>query len=95
MKLNQGRSWPAEALIDTSKASLPSTTFRGLVKEIAAAIGKRRPVLGVHPELGSWLTRAVGWAKGDVMLTRHEIRDLMAELLYEDAHPACWTRLSD
>lgn len=70
-------------------------TFRGLVEEIGKAIGKRPPVLHVPPQLGYGLTKLVGWMKGDVLLTREEIKGLMAELLYVDAPPAGKTRLSD
>ena len=92
LAVEQGRSRDNRVI----EAIGPQTfTFRGLVKEIAAAIGKSRPILGVHPELGYWLTRAVGWAKGDVIRTRNEIRGFMAELLYVNVPPTGWTRLSD
>ena len=34
-------------------------------------------------------------ATGDVMITREEIKGLMAGLLYVDAPPTGWTRLTD
>jgi NADH dehydrogenase len=42
--------------------------------------------------LGAWL---VGKVMGDVMLTRDEVRGLMAGLLATDSPPAGRTRLSD
>jgi len=70
-------------------------TYRGLVETIGRAIGKVRPILSVLPTvgwLGAWF---VGKVMGDVMLTRDEVRGLMAGLLATDSPPAGLTRLSD
>jgi len=70
-------------------------TYRGLVETIGRTIGKVRPILSVLPTvgwLGAWL---VGKVMGDVMLTRDEVRGLMAGLLATDSPPAGLTRLSD
>jgi len=70
-------------------------TYRGLVETIGRTIGKVRPILSVAPTvgwLGAWI---VGKVMGDVMLTRDEVRGLMAGLLATDSPPAGLTRLSD
>ena len=70
-------------------------TYRGLVETIGRTIGKVRPILSVAPTvgwLGAWF---VGKVVGDVMLTRDEVRGLMAGLLATDSPPAGRTRLSD
>jgi len=69
-------------------------TFRKLVEEIGRAIGKRRPIISVSPEVGFQIARRVGNLVDDVLLTRDEIDGLMANLLYVDAQPAGSTPLS-
>jgi NADH dehydrogenase len=69
-------------------------TYRELVDLIGQAIGKRRPILSVSPTLG-WLAGvAVGSIFGDVVITRNEIKGLMADLLCVDSLSPCATRLS-
>ncbi len=70
-------------------------TFRELVKTIAQAIGVRRPIVPVPPALGFALGWLLGRIKGDVIITRQEIRGLMDDLLYVDSPPAGSTKLSD
>ena len=62
--------------------------------EIAAAIGKRRPIVRVPPAIGSALGWALGRILGDVVITRDEIGGLMAGLLNSDAPSAGPTSLS-
>jgi NADH dehydrogenase len=70
-------------------------TYRELASSVGEIIGKKRPIVSVPPSLGY----AVGWVisklVGDVMITREEIAGLMANLLYVDAPPAGWTKLTD
>ena len=70
-------------------------TFRELAKTIAQAIGVRRPIVPVPPALGLALGWLLGRIKGDVIITRQEIRGLMDDLLYVDSPPAGSTKLSD
>jgi len=70
-------------------------TFRELVKTIAQAIGVRRLIVPVPPALGFALGWLLGRIKGDVIITREEIRGLMDDLLYVDSPPAGSTKLSD
>jgi NADH dehydrogenase len=70
-------------------------TYRELVGRIGELIGKRRPIVSVPP----WFGYAVGWLLGalvgDAVITKDEIKGLMADLLYVNAPPAGQTRLSD
>jgi uncharacterized protein YbjT (DUF2867 family) len=69
-------------------------TYRGLVQEIGTIIGKRRLVVSVPPAIGYVFGWGLGQVMGDVMITREEIKGLMADLLYTDAPPAGATRLT-
>jgi NADH dehydrogenase len=70
-------------------------TYRGLVEEIARAIGPRRPIVPVPASFGLLFSWFVGKILNDVMLTRDEIKALMAGLLCTDAPPAGETKLTD
>ncbi len=61
-------------------------TFNGLVRLIARAIGSRAGILHAPPSVVHALLAAAGAAVRDVVLTRDEIRGLMANLLVS-AHP--------
>ena len=91
LAVEQGR----ETTNRTINAIGPETfTYRGLVQEIGAIIGKRRLVVSVPPAIGYLFGWGLGQVMGDVMITREEIRGLMADLLYTDAPPAGATRLT-
>jgi uncharacterized protein YbjT (DUF2867 family) len=70
-------------------------SYRNLVRMIGLAIGKPRPLVSIPPVVGYWAGKLIGWTQGDVMITREEIRGLMANLLYVNAPPAGETKLSD
>ncbi len=70
-------------------------TYRELAETLARILGKRRPVIGIPPGLGYFAGVILGRLMGDVMITREEIRGLMADLLYVDAPPAGQTKLTD
>ena len=70
-------------------------TYRELVAAIGRAIGKPRPMVPVPPWLGYAATRLLGFFLGDVIITRDEIKGLMAGLLCVDSPPTGTTRLSD
>ncbi len=69
-------------------------TYRELVETIGEIIGKRRLVVGVPPWMGYLAGVIIGRLVGDVMITRDEIKGLMADLLYVDAPPAGDTSLA-
>jgi uncharacterized protein YbjT (DUF2867 family) len=68
--------------------------YRRLVEAIGVAVGVRRRVVSVPPEVGYWAGRLVGWLVGDVTITREEIRGLMADLLCTNSAPAGATKLT-
>ena len=70
-------------------------TYRGLVKNIGEIIGKHRPVVSVPPGIGYITSWIIGKIVNDVMITREEIKGLMANLLYVESPPAGTTRLTD
>jgi NADH dehydrogenase len=70
-------------------------TYRELVKQIGHIIGRERLVIGVPPAIGYLSGAIIGRWMGDVMITREEIRGLMAGLLDVDSPPAGETRLTD
>ncbi len=69
-------------------------TFRRLVKTIAEAIGRPRPLFPVPPALGYAAAWLIGKWQGDVFLTWEEVVGLMRNLLYTDSPPVGRTRLS-
>ena len=70
-------------------------TYRGLVEEIEAIIGKKRAVIGVPPALGYLVGAIIGRLVGDVLITQDEVEGLMADLLHTDSPPAGETKLTD
>lgn len=69
-------------------------TYKGMIQAIGEIIGKRRLVMPVPPFMAYLVSRAIGLMVHDVMLTRDEIRGLMANCLYVDAPPAGSTALT-
>jgi NADH dehydrogenase len=70
-------------------------TFQGLVELIAAQVGSRAKILHVPPALALLLSRLVGRAVRDVVLTKEEVQGLMAGLLVSKDPPTGRTRLSE
>ena len=80
----------------TINAIGPETfTYREFVEAIGCAIGHRRPMISVPPWFGYFASVALGKLLGDVIVTRDEIKAMLANLLYVDAPPAGVTRLTD
>jgi len=70
-------------------------TYRELVKTVGEMIGKNRPIIPVPPSVGFVVGWILGKLVGDVVITREEIKGLMAGLLSVEAPPAGDTRLTD
>ncbi len=70
-------------------------TYRQLVTTIAAAIGKRRPIVSMPPRIAASATWLMGLLVKDKIITADEIAGLMRGLLCTDSPPAGPTRLSD
>lgn len=69
-------------------------TYRGLVREIGEAIGKPRPIVSLPPSVAYAVTWLTGKVVHDVIITRDEIKGLMAGLLCTDSPPVGKIRLS-
>ena len=70
-------------------------TYRELVEVIGEAISKKRPIVSVPPAVGYLAGWILGKCVGDVMITREEIKGLMADLLHVDSPPAGTTSLTN
>ena len=68
-------------------------TYRGLVETIGEIIGKKRPIVSVPPSIGYMMGWVISKLVNDVMITREEIKGLMANLLYVDSPAAGTTKL--
>lgn len=68
-------------------------TFSDLVTTIGRAIGRERRQFNVSPALGYCIARLAGWLMKDVVVTRDEIRGLMAGMLDVDGPPTGGTSL--
>jgi uncharacterized protein YbjT (DUF2867 family) len=69
-------------------------TFRDFVRTVARALGRGTFIVPAAPRVALFFSRFIGYALGDVTLTRDEIDGLMASLLVSDAPPTCPTALS-
>jgi NADH dehydrogenase len=69
-------------------------TYRELVKTIGRIIGRPRPTLSTPTAVVYAGGKLIGALTGDVMITREELRGLMADLLYTQSPPAASTRLT-
>ncbi|MCC6446207.1 MAG: NAD(P)H-binding protein [Armatimonadetes bacterium] len=70
-------------------------TFDELVRLIAAKIGSRARIAHLPPAMALGAARLLGSLVGDVVLTREEVKGLMAGLLVSPDPPTCHTLLSD
>ncbi|HKW87905.1 MAG TPA: NAD(P)H-binding protein [Candidatus Acidoferrales bacterium] len=70
-------------------------SFDELVRRIAAAIGRPARLIHVSSRLSLLLTRLIGLAVGDVVLTREEIDGLLANLLVSHEPPSGTTRFTE
>ncbi len=69
--------------------------YRELVETVADLIGVKRWIVPVPPWAGYLAGSALGYLKGDVLITREEIEGLMADLLYVDSPPTGTVKLTD
>jgi NADH dehydrogenase len=70
-------------------------TYRELVQTIGSIIGKRKPIISVHPTLVYIAGRIISQVVNDVLITREEIEGLMSNLLCVNSPPTGKTRLTD
>ena len=64
-------------------------TYRELVRQIRDAIGVTRPIISIPPAIGYLSGWLLGKIMGDVIITRDEIKGLMAGLLCTHSPPTC------
>ena len=62
-------------------------TFNALVEEIRKAVGSHAKIVHVPPIIALTMSRLLGLALGDVVLTYDEVRGLMSDLLISDKAP--------
>ena len=84
-----------EASLTLDAKGPESYEYHEMVQAIARAIGCERRLVSVPPHIGYAIGRMLGAVMGDVVITREEIRGLMAGLLATDAPPTAPTRLSE
>lgn len=70
-------------------------TFNALVKLIAKHVDSGARIVHLPPGVALWLSRVVGYAVRDVVLTREEVEGLVANLLVSSSTPTGWTRFSE
>ena len=61
--------------------------FDELVRLIASKINSRARIVRVNPRLALFLTRLIGYAIKDVVITKDEIQGLMSNLLVSESPP--------
>ncbi len=69
-------------------------TYKSLIKEIGEIIGKRRKIISISPTSGYIASSIISRLVNDVLITREEIKGLMANLLFVDSPPAGKTKLT-
>ena len=70
-------------------------TFDKLVRLITDKIHSRAKIIHVRPGLALFLARLIGYAVGDVVITKDEIEGLMSNLLVSEGSPTGHTCLSE
>ena len=80
---------------ETVNAIGPETyTYRELVESIGDIIGVNKPIVSISPKLAYSVGAFLSTFVGDVIVTKEEIKGLMADLLCVNDDPAGATRLS-
>jgi uncharacterized protein YbjT (DUF2867 family) len=92
LAVEQGRK-KANCIVDAIGPEIFS--YRDLVLQIGAILGRRRPILYLPPVIGYAAGWTIGKLMNDIMITRDEIEGLMQDLLHTNAPPAGTTRLTD
>ncbi len=69
--------------------------YEDLVREVAAAVGRRPRLLHLSPAAGWAAGLLIGAVVGDVVVTRDEVTGLMAGLLISHGPPTCPSLLSE
>ncbi len=70
-------------------------TYRELAETMMKILEIRKPIIKVSPFIGYFAGKIISGIKGDVTITREEIKGLMDNLLYVDDLPNGVTKLSE
>jgi len=70
-------------------------TYKSLVEKIGDIIGVSKPIVSVSPSFGYFVGCLVSKIVKDVIITKEEIKGLMADLLCVDDKPTGTTKLSE
>lgn len=71
-------------------------SYKELVKTVSKIIlGKECRIFSMSDEIGYWLSKIVGTIKGDVLVTREEIKALKADLLFTNSPATGKTKLTE
>ena len=70
-------------------------TYRELVQTVGGIIGRKKPIISIHPTLVYIAGRIINLVVNDVLVTREEIEGLMSNLLCVNSSPTGKTRLTD
>lgn len=70
-------------------------SYRQLIEKIGDIIGINKPIISVKPKIGYIAGSLIGKIVKDVVITKEEIKGLMADLLCVDSAPTGETKLSD
>lgn len=66
-----------------------------MVETIGRLVGKKRLIVPLPPLVGYIVGTIIGMIVDDLFITREEIDDLMADLLYVDSAPTGKIKLTD
>lgn len=70
-------------------------SYKSLIEKIGDIIGINKPIISVTPKVGYLLSAIIGKVVKDVVVTKEEIKGLMADLLCVDSSPTGGTKLSE
>lgn len=70
-------------------------TYKSLVEKIGDIIGVSKPIISVSPAFGYFVGYVVSKIVKDILITKEEIKGLMADLLCVDEKPTGKTKLSE
>ncbi|MDP8904614.1 MAG: NAD(P)H-binding protein [Chloroflexota bacterium] len=89
--------WVAEGKepIEIDACGPETFAFDDLVRLVGQAVGRNPRLIHLPPAVVLATTRLIGLLVRDVVLTRDELRELMAGLLVSRARPTCPTRFSE
>ena len=80
--------------VDLDAVGPETLTYKEMVRALASSVRSRMKLVHVSPGVGLLLSRLMGYALRDVVITRDEVEGLMAGLLVSENPPTGQTRLT-